>query len=59
MFAPGEVISRREVLHGELWLSAPVTVVADVGEVLATAASVVDLLDRDERWWSDWDDWTP
>ncbi len=26
------------------------------GEVLATAASVVDLLDRDERWWRDWDD---
>ena len=36
MFAPGEVISRREVLHGELWLSAPVTVVADDGDVLAT-----------------------
>ena len=36
MFAPGEVISRREVLHGDLWLSHPVTVVSDDGEVLAT-----------------------
>lgn len=36
MFAPGEVVSRREVLHGEVWLSCPVTVVADDGVVLAT-----------------------
>ena len=36
MFAPGEVIARREVLHGHLWLSHPVTVVADDGDVLAT-----------------------
>lgn len=36
MFAPGEVISRREVLHGDLWLSHPVTVVSDDGDVLAT-----------------------
>ena len=112
-FTAGEVISRREVLHGELWLSAPVTVVSDdgdvlatrcdpgapfhfpehpfgdlivwpdgrrewkdvedlhhqvaegrispatVSEVLATAAGLVELLDEDRRWWSDWDDWTP
>ena len=32
---------------------------ATVGEVLATAASVVELLDQDRRWWSGWDDWTP
>jgi hypothetical protein len=36
MFTPGEVISRREVLHGDLWLSHRVTVVADDGDVLAT-----------------------
>ena len=30
-----------------------------VGEVLATAASLVDLLDEDRRWWAPWDDWTP
>lgn len=111
MFAPGEVVSRREVLHGDLWLSHPVTVVSDdgdvlatrldpgspftfpghpfgphpwrahaqwggstvlhhqqtegrisletVGEVLATAASLVELLDEDRRWWAGWDDWTP
>jgi hypothetical protein len=35
-FGPGEVISRREVLHGDLWLSHPVTVVSDDGDVLAT-----------------------
>lgn len=29
MFRPGSVITRREVLHDELWLSHPVTVVAD------------------------------
>ena len=34
-FRPGTEISRREVLHGRLWLSHPVTVVADDGEVLA------------------------
>jgi hypothetical protein len=35
-FRPGETVSRREVLHGHLWLSHPVTVVADDGDVLAT-----------------------
>lgn len=30
-----------------------------VGEVLATAASLVELLDKDRRWWAGWDDWTP
>jgi hypothetical protein len=34
-FRPGTEITRREVLHGRLWLSHPVTVVADDGEVLA------------------------
>lgn len=34
-FGVGQVIERREVLHGELWLTCPVTVVADDGEVLA------------------------
>ena len=32
---PGTEIVRREVLHGRLWLTHPVTVVADDGEVLA------------------------
>ena len=32
---PGTEITRREVLHGRLWLTHPVTVVADDGEVLA------------------------
>lgn len=36
VFEPGEVISRREVLHGRLWLEHPVTVVSDDGETLAT-----------------------
>ena len=27
--------------------------------VLAAAAEVADLLDRDDRWWAPWDDWTP
>ena len=31
----GEVITRREVLHGATWLEHPVTVVADNGDVLA------------------------
>ena len=26
---------------------------------LAAAAQVADLLDRGDRWWSGWDDWTP
>ncbi len=34
-FRPGTEITRREVLHGRLWLDHPVTVVADDGEVLA------------------------
>ena len=27
--------------------------------VLAAATEVADLLDRDDRWWTPWDDWTP
>ncbi len=34
-FEPGQVIERREVLHGELWLTHPVTVIKDDGEMLA------------------------
>lgn len=34
MFASGSIIHRREVLHGAVWLSTPVTVVSD-GDVLA------------------------
>ncbi|MGI8524171.1 MAG: DUF402 domain-containing protein [Nocardioides sp.] len=30
-----------------------------LGRVLAAAAEVTDLLDRDERWWSPWDSWRP
>jgi hypothetical protein len=30
-WVPGEVITRREVLHGHLWLEHPVTVVDDDG----------------------------
>jgi hypothetical protein len=26
---------------------------------LAAAAEVADLLERDERWWSPWDGWSP
>lgn len=35
MFQTGQVIERREVLHGELWLTSPVTVVHDDGDRLA------------------------
>jgi hypothetical protein len=31
----------------------------DLRQVLAAAPGVVDLLDRDQRWWSPWDDWVP
>jgi len=34
-FRPGQVVTRREVLHGRPWLQSPVTVVADDGDVLA------------------------
>ncbi|HXH79301.1 DUF402 domain-containing protein [Nocardioides sp.] len=34
-WAPGVTIRRREVLHGELWMDHPVSVVADDGEVFA------------------------
>ena len=27
--------------------------------VLAAAAHVAELLDRDDRWWAPWDDWSP
>ena len=30
-----------------------------LGAVLAAAAEVVDLLERDDRWWAPWDDWQP
>lgn len=28
-------------------------------QVLATAAELSDLLDRDDRWWAPWDEWIP
>lgn len=34
-FRAGQTIERREVLHGELWMTSPVTVVHDDGERLA------------------------
>lgn len=34
-YRPGTEITRREVLHGRVWMDSPVTVVADDGEVLA------------------------
>lgn len=34
-FQAGDVIERREVLHGEVWLTCPVTVVNDDDKVLA------------------------
>lgn len=34
-FAPGGTIIEREVLHGQVWLEHPVTVVSDDGDVLA------------------------
>ena len=34
-FAPGATITVREVLHGQVWLEFPETVVSDDGEVLA------------------------
>ena len=74
-FAPGATITVREVLHGQVWLELPETVVSD-DEVLATLQ--VDgtpltfhdhpfgphpwshgLLEREERWWEPWDGWIP
>jgi hypothetical protein len=34
-FRPGDVVVRREVLHGRTWMESPVTAVADDGDVLA------------------------
>lgn len=34
-WSSGRSITRREVLHGQLWLAHPVSVVADDGDVLA------------------------
>ena len=31
VFAPGSTILRREVLHSQVWLQSPVTVIADNG----------------------------
>ena len=31
----------------------------DVRHVLTAAPDVIDLLDRDHRWWSPWDEWAP
>jgi len=31
----------------------------DLRHVLAAAPGVVDLLDRDDRWWAPWDGWGP
>ena len=32
---------------------------SDLRQVLAAAADLTRLLDRDERWWAPWDDWVP
>jgi hypothetical protein len=42
----------------EMVVSGRMTEAAVMG-VLHAAAEVVDLLDRDERWWAPWDDWRP
>ena len=34
-FAPGQWVERREVLHGSVWLTVPMRVVADTGDLLA------------------------
>jgi hypothetical protein len=36
VFVPGTTITVREVLHGEVWLHFPETVLSDDGDVLAT-----------------------
>jgi hypothetical protein len=33
--------------------------VEQLGHVLEAAAEVSALLERDDRWWAPWDDWTP
>jgi len=35
VFQPGEIVRRREVLHGQLWMDHPVTVVEDRGDEFA------------------------
>ena len=35
VFARGSTITEREVLHGQVWLEHPLTVVSDDGEILA------------------------
>jgi hypothetical protein len=35
LFRPGQWVERREVLHGSVWLSVPMRVVADTGDLLA------------------------
>ena len=35
LFRTGDVVERREVLHGEVWMTSPVTVVHDDGDLLA------------------------
>ncbi|WP_323791281.1 hypothetical protein [Nocardioides sp.] len=53
IFGTGQVITKREVWGGRVWLEHPVRVESD------SAADVTDLLDRDERWWAPWDVWVP
>ena len=53
----GRVWKDVEHLHAQL-LKGRFTL-EDLRHVLAAAPDVVDLLERNERWWAPWDDWVP
>jgi hypothetical protein len=53
-FAAGDTVTVREVWAGHVWLEF-----SELVQVLAPAPVVTDMLDRDDRWWAPWDEWSP
>jgi predicted RNA-binding protein associated with RNAse of E/G family len=49
----------KDVEHLAPSMSAARITADELLAALDAAAEVADLLERDERWWAPWDDWTP
>jgi hypothetical protein len=56
---PDGEASWKDVHHLAPCLDSGRITLDEVTHVLAAAADVTDLLDRDDRWWSPWDCWSP
>ena len=59
VITPEGVASWKDVDHLAPCLDSGRITLDEMLNVLRSANTVTELLDRDERWWAGWDDWTP